>query len=78
MSNMHVAGARSLPFTGFAALPILLIGAVIKIVGATDWSILGRRPYEKLVLSACYPLYAATHRIIIFARLIAQSTTSRL
>jgi sortase A len=46
-----------------------------RIVGATDWSILGSRPYEKLVLSACYPLYAATHRIIIFGRLVGESTS---
>jgi sortase A len=49
-----------------------------KIVGATDWSILGTRPYEKLVLSACHPLYWATHRIITFARLVGESTKSRL
>jgi sortase A len=49
-----------------------------KIVGATDWSMLSSRPYEKLVLSACHPLYAATHRIIVFARLAGESTTSRL
>jgi sortase A len=49
-----------------------------KIVGANDWSILGRRPYEKLVLSACHPLYSATHRIITFARLVGASTKSRL
>jgi sortase A len=49
-----------------------------KIVGATDWSILGTRPYEKLVLSACHPLYSATHRIITFARLVGESTKSGL
>jgi sortase A len=40
-----------------------------KIVSSTDWSILRRRRYEKLVLSACHPLYSATHRWIVFARL---------
>jgi len=49
-----------------------------KIVASTDWSILDRRPYEKLVLSACHPLYSATHRIITFARLAGESTKSRL
>jgi sortase A len=39
-----------------------------KIVGASDWSILRRRPYEQLVLSACHPLYSASHRIVVFAR----------
>jgi sortase A len=47
-----------------------------KIVASTDWSILSRRPYEKLVLSACHPLYSATHRIITFARLVGESSKS--
>jgi hypothetical protein len=33
MSNIHVAGARALPFTGLATLPILLIGAVLSVIG---------------------------------------------
>jgi sortase A len=49
-----------------------------KIVSSTDWSILNSRPYEKLVLSACHPLYSATHRIITFARLVGESTKSTL
>jgi sortase A len=49
-----------------------------KIVVSTDWSILNSRPYEKLVLSACHPLYSATHRIVTFARLVGESTKSRL
>ncbi|HEX9379806.1 MAG TPA: class E sortase [Gaiellaceae bacterium] len=40
-----------------------------KIVSNTDWSILRGRSYEKLVLSACHPLYSATHRWVVFARL---------
>jgi sortase A len=49
-----------------------------KIVVSTDWSILNSRPYEKLVLTACHPLYSATHRIVTFARLAGESTKSRL
>jgi len=49
-----------------------------KIVTSTDWSILRKRPYEKLVLSACHPLYSATHRIVTFARLVGESTKSSL
>jgi sortase A len=49
-----------------------------KIVVSTDWSILRKRPYEKLVLSACHPLYSATHRIVTFARLVGESTKSSL
>jgi sortase A len=40
-----------------------------KIVDDQDWSILRRRPYEKLVLTACHPLHSATHRYVVFARL---------
>jgi sortase A len=40
-----------------------------RIVGSTDWSILHRPHFEKLVLSACHPLYSATHRFVVFARL---------
>jgi sortase A len=45
-----------------------------KIVLPTDWGILRPRPFEKLVLSACHPLYSASHRIVIFARLVGEST----
>ena len=40
-----------------------------RIVSSNDWTILRHRPFEKLVLSACHPLYSATHRWIVFARL---------
>jgi hypothetical protein len=34
MSNIHTsAGTRTLPFTGLATLPILLLGAMISAVG---------------------------------------------
>jgi sortase A len=38
------------------------------IVDAHDWSILRRRAHETLVLTACHPLYSASHRIVVFAR----------
>ena len=40
-----------------------------RIVGSTDWSIVRPRRFEKLVLSACHPLYSASHRWAVFARL---------
>jgi sortase A len=46
-----------------------------KVVANTDWSILRHRSYEKLVLSACHPLYSATHRWIVFARLRGEGRT---
>jgi sortase A len=44
-----------------------------RIVVPTDWSILRPRPYEKLVLTACHPLYSASHRLAVFARLEGES-----
>jgi sortase A len=44
-----------------------------KIVDERDWSIIGRRRFEKLVLSACHPLYSAAQRIVVFARLKSAS-----
>jgi sortase A len=31
--------------------------------------IIRRQPYDRLVLSACHPLYSAAKRIVVFARL---------
>jgi sortase A len=45
-----------------------------RVVVPTDWSILRSRPYEKLVLTACHPLYSASHRLAVFARLEGEST----
>jgi sortase A len=39
------------------------------IVPAADWSIVRDRGYDALVLSACHPLYNASHRWVVFARL---------
>ena len=39
----------------------------------TDWSILRPRKFEELVLSACTPLYSASHRLIVYAKLVAAS-----
>jgi sortase A len=48
-----------------------------RIVGSTDWSILHRPRFEKLVLSACHPLYSATHRFVVFARLHSERNVPR-
>jgi sortase A len=40
-----------------------------KIVEPTDLSVLDRVRYDRLVLSACHPLYSAAQRIVVFARL---------
>lgn len=44
-----------------------------KVVRSNDWSILRPRPFEKLILSACHPLYSASHRWVVFARLAGES-----
>jgi sortase A len=40
-----------------------------KIVKPTDLSVIDRVDHDRLVLSACHPLYSAAQRIIVFARL---------
>jgi sortase A len=39
-----------------------------KIVDDQELSVLNKRPYDRLVLSACHPLYSAAQRIVAFAR----------
>jgi sortase A len=41
-----------------------------EIVDKADWSIIARRRYETLVLSACHPLYSAEQRWVVYARLV--------
>jgi sortase A len=40
------------------------------IVDPTDTWVIHRVDHDRLVLSACHPLYSASHRIIVFARLV--------
>ena len=40
-----------------------------KVVQPTDFHILHRTTYQRLVLTACHPLYSASERIVAFARL---------
>ena len=42
-----------------------------RIVDDRNWSILRPRAFEKLVLTACHPLYSADQRYAVFARLQA-------
>ena len=39
-----------------------------KIVDPTDLSVKDRVGYDRLILSACHPLYSAAQRLIVFAR----------
>ena len=40
-----------------------------RIVSPADLSVLVRRRYDRLVLTACHPLYSAAQRIVVLARL---------
>jgi sortase A len=40
-----------------------------RIVDNGDWSIMRSVGFDELVLSACHPLYSASHRYVVFARL---------
>jgi sortase A len=42
-----------------------------QIVDNGDWSIMKKVGFDELVLSACHPLYSASHRYVIFARLVS-------
>ena len=42
-----------------------------EVVPSNDWSVLHKRGFDTLVLSACHPLYSASHRWIVFARLVS-------
>jgi sortase A len=41
-----------------------------EIVANDDWTIIDERGYDTLVLSACHPLYSASQRWIVYARLV--------
>jgi sortase A len=40
-----------------------------RIVEPTELSVLRKARYDRLILSACHPLYSAAQRIVVFARL---------
>jgi len=39
-----------------------------RVVKSDDWSIIRQQGYDRLVLSACHPLYSASHRWVVFAK----------
>jgi sortase A len=42
-----------------------------RVVKNDDWSIVRNVGHEQLVISACHPLYSASHRWVVFSRLVA-------
>src|SRR3954468_7231710 len=47
-----------------------------RVVAPTDFRILHRTSYQRLVLTACHPLYSASQRIVAFAKLDHVSSTA--
>ena len=47
-----------------------------RIVPPAAWWVTDDVGYERLVLSACNPLYSAAQRIVVFARLVAMTPAS--
>jgi sortase A len=43
-----------------------------RIVAPTELSVVKRVGFDRLVLSACHPLYSAAKRIVVFARLVGE------
>jgi sortase A len=43
-----------------------------RIVAPTELSVIKRVGFDRLVLSACHPLYSAAKRIVVFARLVGE------
>jgi sortase A len=41
-----------------------------KIVEPTDLSVLDRVAHDRLVLSACHPLYSAAQRVVVLSKLV--------
>jgi sortase A len=41
-----------------------------KVVDSDDWSVIENRGFDAIMLSACHPLYSASHRWIVFGRLV--------
>ncbi len=47
------------------------------IVAPTDFSVIRPVGYQRLVLSACHPVFSAAQRIIVFARLVYRGVRGR-
>ena len=58
------------PRDALRALP--LPGAEDRVVDPGDVGVVSKVGYERLVLSACNPLYSAEQRFIVFARLVGE------
>ena len=50
----------------------------LRIVAPTATWVVDRRSYDRLVLTACHPLYSAAQRIVVFARRIREVPAGRI
>jgi sortase A len=48
-----------------------------RVVGPGDVSVLARTGRERLVLTACHPLFSAARRMVVYARLVGVGRTAR-
>jgi sortase A len=48
-----------------------------RVVANTDWGIITPQGYDRLVLSACHPLYSASQRWVVFARAVSVTLPGR-
>ena len=54
----------------------LYVAQYTRIVLPTDTAVIDNVGYDRLVLSACNPLYSAAQRIVVFARLASERATN--
>lgn len=47
-----------------------------RIVSPSDVSVVRSVGYDRLVLTACHPLFSASHRIVVFSRLVSENPAS--
>jgi sortase A len=50
----------------------------LRIVPPTATWVVDRRSYDRLVLTACHPLYSAAKRIVVFARKVSEKPSAKL
>jgi sortase A len=48
-----------------------------RIVAPTETSVIDRAGHDRLVLSACHPLYSAAQRLVVLGRLVSVAAPGR-
>jgi sortase A len=74
--TMGIAGHRTTFGAPFRHIDQLERGVFAhEIVENDDWSVIRNRGFDTLMLSACHPLFSASHRWIVYARLVSVDPT---